>query len=66
MKLGIVSDLHCNIDGLDRASETMGPIEALLCLGDSAVLDTASEEIVVRDFPARLPSENEDRTAGAG
>lgn len=35
MKLGIVSDLHCNIDGLERALETMGPIDALLCLGDS-------------------------------
>src|ERR1700730_9604361 len=35
LKLGIVSDLHCNIDGLDRALEAMGPIEALLCLGDS-------------------------------
>ncbi len=35
MKLGIVSDLHCNIDGLDQALETMGPIDALLCLGDS-------------------------------
>ena len=35
MKLGIVSDLHCNIDGLDRALQTMGPIDALLCLGDS-------------------------------
>ena len=35
MKLGIVSDLHCNIGGLDRALETMGPIDALLCLGDS-------------------------------
>ena len=27
MKLGIVSDLHCNIDGLDRAHE--GAIQAL-------------------------------------
>src|SRR5260221_938290 len=35
LKLGIVSDLHCNIDGLDRALETMGRIDALLCLGDS-------------------------------
>src|SRR5438093_1537640 len=35
LKLGIVSDLHCNIDGLDRALEIMGPIDALLCLGDS-------------------------------
>jgi putative phosphoesterase len=35
LKLGIVSDLHCNIDGLDRALATMGAIDALLCLGDS-------------------------------
>jgi len=35
LKLGVVSDLHCNIDGLDRALEIMGPIDALLCLGDS-------------------------------
>jgi putative phosphoesterase len=35
VKLGIVSDLHCNIDGLDRALGIMGPIDALLCLGDS-------------------------------
>jgi putative phosphoesterase len=35
LKLGIVSDLHCNIDGFDRALAAMGPIDALLCLGDS-------------------------------
>jgi putative phosphoesterase len=35
MKLGIVSDLHCNVDGLDRALAAMGAIDALLCLGDS-------------------------------
>ena len=35
MKLGIVADLHFNIDGLDRALATIGPIDALLCLGDS-------------------------------
>jgi predicted phosphodiesterase len=37
LKLGIVSDLHCNIDGLDRALEIMGPIDALLCLGNAVV-----------------------------
>jgi len=35
LKLGIVSDLHCNIDGLERALAAMGAIDALLCLGDS-------------------------------
>ncbi len=48
MKLGIVSDLHCNIAGLDRALEIMGPIEALLCLGDSIYEYSFSNEVVGR------------------
>lgn len=48
MKLGIVSDLHCNIDGLDRALETMGPIDALLCLGDSIYEYSFSNPVIAR------------------
>ena len=48
MKLGIVSDLHCNIDGLDRALEIMGPIDALLCLGDSISEYSFSNEVIGR------------------
>jgi len=48
LKLGIVSDLHCNIDGLDRALELMGPIDALLCLGDSIYEYSFSNEVVGR------------------
>jgi len=48
LKLGIVSDLHCNIDGLDRALETMGPIDALLCLGDSIYEYRFSNAVVGR------------------
>ena len=48
MKLGIVSDLHCNVDGLDRALETMGPIDALLCLGDSIYEYRFSNAVVGR------------------
>jgi putative phosphoesterase len=48
LKLGIVSDLHCNIDGLDRALETMGRIDALLCLGDSIYEHGFSNEVVGR------------------
>ncbi len=48
MKLGIVSDLHCNIDGLDRALEIMGPIDGLLCLGDSIYEHSFSNEVVGR------------------
>ena len=35
MKLGVVSDLHCNIEGLNRALEIIGAVDELLCLGDS-------------------------------
>ena len=48
MKLGIVSDLHCNIDGLDRALESMGSIDALLCLGDSIYEYSFSNPVVGR------------------
>jgi putative phosphoesterase len=48
VKLGIVSDLHCNIDGLDRALETMGSIDALLCLGDSIYEYRFSNEVIGR------------------
>jgi putative phosphoesterase len=48
VKLGIVSDLHCNIDGLDRALAIMGPIDALLCLGDSINEFGFSNEVIGR------------------
>jgi len=48
LKLGIVSDLHCNIDGLDRALQTMGAIDALLCLGDSIYEYSFSNEVIGR------------------
>jgi putative phosphoesterase len=34
MKLGLVSDIHCNAAALTRAIALMGEIDALLCLGD--------------------------------
>ncbi|WP_421999842.1 metallophosphoesterase family protein [Reyranella sp.] len=48
MKVGIVSDLHCNIAGLDRALATMGPVEALLCLGDSISEHRFSNAVIAR------------------
>ena len=35
MRVGIVSDLHCNIQGLTLALNAMGDVDELLCLGDS-------------------------------
>lgn len=46
MKLGIVSDLHCNIDCLTRALDIMGQIDELLCLGDSNFEYRFSNQVV--------------------
>ncbi len=46
MKLGIVSDLHCNRAGLSRALEIMGQVDELLCLGDSINEYRFSNEVV--------------------
>lgn len=46
MKLGIVSDLHCNARGLARALDLMGDIDELLCLGDSIYDFRFSNEVV--------------------
>jgi putative phosphoesterase len=35
VKLGIVSDIHCNAAGLRQALDLMGEIDELICLGDS-------------------------------
>ncbi|MBT7485365.1 MAG: metallophosphoesterase family protein, partial [Rhodospirillales bacterium] len=46
MKLGIVSDLHCNIDGLTQALDIMGQVDELLCLGDSIYEYRFSNDVV--------------------
>jgi uncharacterized protein len=35
MRLGIVSDVHCQAGALDRALAAMGAIDRLICLGDA-------------------------------
>ena len=46
MKLGIVSDIHCNLAGLQRALALMGDIDELLCLGDSIFEYRFSNEVI--------------------
>ena len=46
MKLGIVSDIHCNAPGLRRALSLMGDIDELICLGDSIYEYRFSNEVV--------------------
>jgi putative phosphoesterase len=48
VKLGIVSDLHCNIKGLDRALELMGKVDQILCLGDAIYEYRFSNEVISR------------------
>ena len=48
MRLGIVSDIHCNIGGLDEALALMGDVDELLCLGDSVSEFRFSNEVIAR------------------
>src|SRR5258708_36710430 len=46
MKLGIVSDIHCNVRGLSQALSLMGDVDELICLGDSIYEYRFSNEVV--------------------
>ena len=48
MRIGIVSDIHCNLQGLEMALELMAPYDALLCAGDSVFQFRWSNEVVAR------------------
>ncbi len=48
MKIGIVSDLHCNLQGLDLALQAMGDFDELLCLGDSIFEYRFSNDVIQR------------------
>jgi len=46
VKVGIVSDIHCNADGLRDALDVMGPIDELLCLGDAIFEYQFSNDVI--------------------
>jgi putative phosphoesterase len=46
MRVGIVSDIHCNSAGLAQALALMGDIDELICLGDSIYEYRFSNEVV--------------------
>ena len=46
MRIGIVSDLHCNVAGLSQALDRIGDVDELICLGDSIWEYRFSNEIV--------------------
>jgi len=46
VKVGIVSDIHCNAAGLAQALDLMGEIDELICLGDSIYEYRFSNDVV--------------------
>ena len=64
MRLGIVSDVHCNADGLRLAIEHMGPIDELLCAGDIVYQYRFGNDVieVLREYGARNVLGNHDVT----
>ena len=46
MKLGIVSDIHSNAAGLNRALELMGDVDEVLCCGDCIYEYQFSNDVV--------------------
>ena len=46
LRIGIVSDIHCNLHGLEHALEAMGDVDELLCLGDAIFQYRFSNEVL--------------------
>ena len=46
MRVGIVSDVHCNHRGLLRALSALGDVDELICLGDSIYEYRFSNEVI--------------------
>ncbi|MBM3347922.1 MAG: metallophosphoesterase family protein, partial [Betaproteobacteria bacterium] len=46
MRIGIVSDIHCNAKGLRAALAAMGTVDELICAGDSIHEYRFSNEVV--------------------
>jgi putative phosphoesterase len=64
VKLAIVSDVHCNIEGLRIALDLMAPFDQLWCAGDSVFQFRWSNEVVelLRDLGARVVLGNHEET----
>ena len=62
MRVGIVSDIHCNLPGLQAALDYMGAIDELLCAGDVVYQYRWSNEVValLQERDARVVLGNHD------
>ncbi|MDA0301909.1 MAG: YfcE family phosphodiesterase [Chloroflexi bacterium] len=64
MRIGIVSDIHCNVEGLRLALKRMGDVDELLCAGDLMYGFRFSNDVVeeLRARGARTVQGNHERT----
>ncbi|MBN9492498.1 metallophosphoesterase family protein [bacterium] len=64
MKLGIISDIQCNIAGFRQGLERMGEIDELFCAGDSVFQFRWSNEVVglLRELGAHVVLGNHEET----
>jgi putative phosphoesterase len=64
MRIGIVSDIHCNAAGLRTALDLMGPVDELVCAGDAIWQFRFSNEVValLRECGARVILGNHEET----
>ncbi len=63
MKLGIVADVHCNVEGLRIALDQMGPVDELICAGDAIYQFRFSNDVIelLRERNARYILGNHER-----
>ena len=63
MKLGIVADVHGNIEGLRRALDLIGPVDELLCAGDAVYQFRFSNDVIalLQERDARYILGNHER-----
>ena len=63
MKLGIVADVHCNVEGLRLALDAMGPVDELICAGDAVYQFRFSNEVIalLKERNARYILGNHER-----
>lgn len=64
MRVAIVSDVHCNIEGLRLAIDLMEPFDELICAGDSIFQFRWSNDVValLRESGARVILGNHEET----
>ena len=63
MRIGIIADVHCNVEGLQQALDRMGDVDELICAGDAVYQFRFSNEVIalLRERGARYVLGNHER-----